>query len=387
MADLTRDNKASGFDVDSLKVQNSVALAAATVVYADCMVFVNASGYAIGAGTSATNAYFCAGVAAKQVDNSSGSAGAKSVDVHNFAYLDNDTTNPITRAMLGRSFCYAVDNHTVGSSSLGGSLCLAGVPLFIDPAGKVAVSFNSRGNLAPAFAASPYASPSDFRAHVVATNLAALTFTAGTFSADANGALATQDGITVGASGIAAGDVIIFPAGTIGTGVVSAANSGPWLLTSVGGASAKFTGIRPPWYAHGSSITPRPIEVAAGTLYGGTSWKPYADVLVAGTPLVVGTGDPKMMPRQMTQQITLVAGTLSIANFPVASAAKLGFACTGAIGGTPAVTTTNFAIKKTSGITAGGIGTAAVVVEAQSVAGTIVNTDVSVLNVTLINNG
>ena len=87
----------------------------------------------------------------------------------------------------------------------------------------------------------------------------------------------------------------------------------------------------------------------------------------------------------MTQQITLAAGTATIANFPVWLAARLGFSCSGAIGGTAAATTTNFAIKASGGITIGGIGTAAVIVEAQSVSDTIVNTDVSVINVTLYN--
>lgn len=388
MADLTRSYKGSGYG--PTVISNSAKLEASASVYGLCMVFVNAAGYAVGSVASATVACYCAGAASRDVSNATGSQGAASVDLHDFTYVDNDTTNPITIADLNRVYCYAVDNHTVGRSSVGGSLVLAGVPVAIDAAGKIGVRFNTTGALAPAFTESPYlgsAAGLDFTAHVVATNLAALTFTGGTFSADANGALATQDGITVAASGIAAGDVIIFPAGTITTGVVSAANSGPWLLTSVGGASAKFTGIRPDWYRHDGNITPRPIKVAAGTLFAGTNWKPFADVLVSGTPLLVGTGDPKLMPESMTQQITLVAGTSTLSNFPVFAAAKLGFSTTGCIGGTQAGTTTNYTIKKSSGITAGGIGTAAVIVEAQSVAGTIVNTDVAVINVTLTNNG
>jgi hypothetical protein len=385
VADLTRSYKGSGFG--PTVVGNSVKLEASASVYALCMVFVNASGYAVGSVSAATVACFCAGVASRDVSNASGSQGAVSVDLHDFFYLDNDTTNPITIADLNRSYCYAVDNHTVGRSSVGGSLLLAGVPVAIDAAGKIAVRFNTSGALAGAFAESPYLGTSsdlDFTAHVVATNLAALTFTGGTFTADANGALATQDGITVAASGIAAGDVIIFPTGTITTGVVSAANSGPWLLTSVGGASAKFTGIRPDWYRHGASMSPHPIRVAAGTLFANTDWKPYADVLVSGTPLVIGTGDPKFRPVQVTQTVTLSSSAATITNVPIHSATRSNVhAALGAVGGT---TTSTIGYGIIVAPTPGDLGTASTVVNAIASGGTKNGTsDTSILIVTITN--
>lgn len=384
MADATSDYKGSGFG--PVAVANSIKLEASATVYGLCMVFANASGYAVGSVSAASSACFCAGVAARGVANGA-TQGAVSVDLHDLFYLDNDSTNPITRAMLGRSYCYAVDNHTVGSSSVGGSLLLAGVPIAFDAAGKVAVRFNASGILAGAFAESPYLGSTqalDFTAHVVATNLAALTFTGGTFSADANGALSTQDGITVAASGIAAGDVIIFPQGTITTGVVSAANSGPWLLTSVGGASAKFTGIRPDWYRHGSNVTPRAVRVTAGTLFAGTDWKPYSDSLVSGTPLVIGTGDPKFYPVKVTQTVTLSSSAAAIANVPIFSATRTNVvASLSAVGGT---TTSTIGWGIIVAPTPGGIGTATTTVNAIASGGTKNGTaDTSVLLVTIDN--
>lgn len=384
MADSVQDYKGSGFG--PTVIGNSIKLEASATVYGLCMVFANASGYAVGSVSAASSACYCAGVAARGVANGT-TQGAVSVDLHDLFYLDNDSANPITRAMLNRSYCYAVDNHTVGSSSVGGSLLLAGVPVAIDAAGKVAVRFNTSGILAGAFAESPYlgaSQGSDFTAHVVATDLAALTFTAGTFSADANGALSTQDGITVGASGIAVGDVIVFPKGTITTGVVSAANSGPWLLTSVGGASAKFTGIRPDWYRHGANITPRPIRVAAGTLFANTDWKPYADVLVGGTPLVIGTGDPKFRPVQVTQTVTLTSSAATITNVPIHSATRSNVhAALGAVGGT---TTSTIGYGIIVAPTPGDLGTASTVVNAIASGGTKNGTaDTSILIVTITN--
>lgn len=377
MADSTSDYKGSGFG--PTVVGNSIKLEAAATVYGLCMVFANASGYAVGSVSAASSACFCAGVASRGVSNAAGAQGAVSVDLHDLFYLDNDTTNPITRAMLGRTFCFAVDNHTVGSSSIGGSLLLAGVPIAFDAAGKVAVRFNTSGILAGAFAESPYvgASGNDFRARNVATNLAALTFTAGSFSADANGALGAQDGVTN-----VAGDTIIFPAGTITTGVVSAANSGPWVLTSVGAGGAKFTGIRPDWYPHGGTMRQDPIEVTAGTLFLGTRWKHYADTLT--TALVIGTGDPKLMPEKVTQTVTLASSAATIANVPIFSATRSNVvASLSAVGGT---TTSTIGWGIIVAPTPGGIGTASAVVNAIASGGTKNGTaDTSVLLVTIHN--
>lgn len=359
---------------------------AAVAIQAGQLVMLNATGYAIGALLTASNAYAARGFARLSVDNSAGSPGDLRIELETDYYLDNDSTNPITQAMLGRSYCYAVDNHTVGSSDVAGSLSLVGVPVSLgvgDLAGKVAV----RVGVATPYAVNPLlagSSSAAFKAHVVATNLAALTFTAGSFSADANGALATQDGITVGSTGIAASNVIIFPTGTITTGVVSAANSGPWVLTSVGGASAKFTGVRPDWYPHGGNVPAAPIEVSAGALFGNTRWKPYADTLVAATPLVIGTSDPKFRPVQVTQTVTLSSSAATITNVPIHSATRSNVvASLSAVGGT---TTSTIGWGIIVAPTAGDLGTASTVVNAIASGGTKNgSSDTSVLLVTITN--
>lgn len=375
MADLTRDNQVSRFGV--VPIVNSYPVAASTYLYAGNYVALNASGYLIQTSLTASPAYAIVGVVSKDVDNSSGQNGDLFADVENIYFLDNDTTNPITAAHIGRAYCYIVDNHTVSSADLG-YRPLAGVPVALGSTanqtyGKVAVACG----VATPYASNPYlaASSGAFEARGVATNLAALTFAAdGTFEADANGAIASQDGLTV-----AVNDVFILPAGTITTGVVSAANSGPYVITAIGGASAKFTGRRPAWWYDGGAVPNKSIEVRSGTLFGGTRWKPFCAV-----SQVIGTDDPQLYPERVTQQVTLVAGTKTISNVPILSTSRVGLSVA-LIGGTPAATTTAYQKKLSSGATAGGIGTAAFIVEAQSVAGTIVNTDVAVLNVTLIN--
>lgn len=332
---------------------------------------VNSSGYLIGSGILAGDVPV--GAVEKAVDNSAGSAGAQTANVLRDVMYDNDATNPITQAMLFRSYCYQVDNHTAGASDVGGTLAVIGVPVYLGTgrdAGKVGVKVLACTPHAPLPAASQ-----GFEARGVATNLEAGAFAAGVFTATANGAMATQDGLT-----IAVGDTLILPAGTLTTLVVSAANSGPYVVTAIGAAGAKVVLTRPSWWKHGAGArASSQIKVAAGTLFAGTTWRSFAVATVT-----IGTGDPALYPERVTQQVTLASGTRTISNVPIFSAARLGLSIKLA-GGTPAGTTTAFDQKLTSGITAGGIGTAALIVEAHSVKGTIVNTDVSVINVTMVN--
>jgi hypothetical protein len=370
MADITtRDNKPAQYG--TVVEKDSIPLAA-VAVRGGVALALNSSGY--GKSASIVAGDIVVGVSDRAVDNSAGSAGAQSVDAQRDYYFINDSTNPITQAHLFRSYCYLVDNATVGSSDVGGTLAVVGVPVSLGTgrdAGKVAVRIG-----VVSLHAEPPSYGAEGVARGVATNLEAGAFSAGVFTATANGALATQDGLT-----IAVNDVLVLPEGTLTTLVVSAANSGPYVVTSIGSASSKVVLTRPSWWKHGTAMRPAAeIKIVAGTLYAGTKWRSFA---AAG--VTIGTTDPKLYPEQVTQQVTLASGTVTISNVPVFSASRLGFGCSGSIGGTAAATTTNFAIKASGGITAGGIGTAAVIVEAQSVSDTIVNTDTSVLNVTLFN--
>src|SRR5262249_6780178 len=68
----------------------------------------------------------------------------------------------------------------------------------------------------------------------------------GALTESANGALAAQDGLT-----IAVGDILFLPHGLTN---VTAADVGPWVVTGLGGASSKWTLVRPSWWPHGSAI-------------------------------------------------------------------------------------------------------------------------------------
>jgi hypothetical protein len=376
MANLERDFQTQRAGV-SVALESAPALADA-VQYAGLLAMLDTDGYLVGATASADPTDICIGTMSKAIDNTDGSSGdiKGQIELASY-YYDIDATNPITQDDLFRTIVYRVDNHTVGTSDVGGTLAPVGIPIRM---GSSADNTSGKVAVLPYFASinAPLpASAQGFVARLVATNLEAGAFSGGVFTATANGALATQDSVAP-----AVGDVIILPAGTLTTLVVSAANSGPYVVTSLGGASAKVTLARPAWWRHANGV-PLGAEIrgAAGTIYSGTTWRSF---VTTGT-VVIGTSDPALYPLEVTQRITLAAGTYTISNVPVRLAARLGFSCSGAVAGTAAATTTNFAISATNGITIGGIGTAAVIVEAQSVSDTIVNTDVSVINVTLSN--
>ena len=72
----------------------------------------------------------------------------------------------------------------------------------------------------------------------------------------------------------AVGDVLVLPPGTLTTLVVSAANSGPYEVTSLGAAGSKVVLTRPANYQHGDTITSgTAIQVGGeGTSYANTRW-------------------------------------------------------------------------------------------------------------------
>lgn len=93
--------------------KKSIPMAASTLIYAGALVAISSTGYAINAVGSDPNAYVV-GVAREQVDNSSGSAGAKYIEIESgvFTLANSSSTGAITIADVGRR-CYVVDNATV----------------------------------------------------------------------------------------------------------------------------------------------------------------------------------------------------------------------------------------------------------------------------------
>jgi hypothetical protein len=108
------------------------------------------------------------------------------------------------------------------------------------------------------------------------------------------GALGAQD--AVGTLGL--GSVVFLPAGLAN---VNAVDTGPWVITSIGSALAKYALARPSWWVTGATASfSQPIFVApAGATWGNSTWKP----MLAGA--LIGATDPQFYPR--IQQVTLAA--------------------------------------------------------------------------------
>ncbi len=98
-----------------------LGVAAATKIYAGSMVAADAAGNIVPAANAA--GLVVLGRAEEQVDNSSGLAGDKSVQIRRrkvFAFI-NSTTNPVTAAFIGRSV-FVEDDATVSSQGGSGSI-------------------------------------------------------------------------------------------------------------------------------------------------------------------------------------------------------------------------------------------------------------------------
>jgi hypothetical protein len=151
----------------------------------------------------------------------------------------------------------------------------------------------------------PEDSPAPFTARGVALSLHAYNGSGtGTLTSTANGTFASQnniDGLTV-----AVGDQIFIPAGLSN---VTAVDSGPWVVKSLGASGAKWQLARPAWWSHGSSWTSgQSVHIGGeGAIYSGTTWVATA---AAG---VIDTTDSAFYCREITFQVTLVSATQALA--------------------------------------------------------------------------
>lgn len=295
-------------------------------------------------------------------------------------YFDTGTsTHAITDSNRDRP-CYAYDNNTLYLDNPGGTLPFVGIVHHVDADGSVHVYIAPQNGVGPVYtpATGGAAATYDDTVRAVATSIPAGTITNGVYTATANGAFSTaQDGVT-----LAVGDKFILPAGTITTLVVTAAQAGVYQVTSLGGASAKWTFQLAPSWQLGATITPE-TEVRVGgegTLFKGTKW--YADP--ASASKIVGTDDPVLYPREVTQTVTLSSSAATITNVPIKSATKSNvIASLAAVGGT---TTSTIGWGIIVAPTPGGIGTATTTVNAIASGGTKNGTsDTSQLIVTIIN--
>lgn len=367
---------------------------ASTSIYGGALVGINAAGNAVPA--SANSALKIVGRAERQCLNlatggtispdgiANGTAGSIFVHVRQGVFYFNiNADSTITKANFGANV-YASDDNTVSLSDSGGTRPFVGV--IVDPAGDMAPSPLSSQvgvfvGLANPYAANPELPAqlsTQFKARGVVTSLQAYTGSGtNTLTETSNGAWAAQDGITN-----AVGDVVFIQAGT--TNLVGALDSGPWVITGLGGAGSKWTLQRPDWWTTGA-IMPigAVIEMGGeGTLWAGTSWKSFAAVGSA----VIGTNDPTFYVGRVTQTAVLVAGTVTISNVGVRSLSKSQFSASlNTNGGTLTGTVGYGVLPNVSALTAGYIGTSSIPFKAIATADAVQASDTSTINVTIMN--
>lgn len=188
---------------------------------------------------------------------------------------------------------------------------------------------------------------------------------------------ATQDGVTN-----VVGDVVFIQGGT--TNLTNAKDAGPWVVQSLGSASASWVLVRPAWFAQGA-ICPLGLVIdidGEGTLWAGTQWKSFATVGSA----VIGTNDLTFYVGRVTQTAVLAAGTIAVTNVGVKSLSKSQFiASMNTNGGTLTGTVGYGVLPNVSALTAGYIGTSSLTFKAIATAQAVQSSDTSTINVTVIN--
>jgi len=178
-----------------------------------------------------------------------------------------------------------------------------------------------------------------------------------------------QDGVT----GIE-GDLVLLANQT------AADENGVYELGVVAG-TAPLT--RVDWMPAGAILRPGyTVYAEEGTLFASTAW-----FISVTDEVVVGTDAHVWYPECVTQTAILVAGTVAIATVPVLSATRTGIVLTRHTANTCVATAGGYHCTNggANGLTAGPVGTAAAIIEATVLAGTINNADVSTLRVTVLN--
>lgn len=266
---------------------NGLPVAANTKIYANSIVAMSSSGYAVPA--SADPSLVVIGRALNGADNTGGAAGALTINVEQgaFDFAMSAAPNAPLSADVGK-VVFAADDCTISRTNAGGTLPVAGVFLGLyTPAN----SSTTRAivQMGPASMAGNVGGSMTGAGFVrcVITSIAAYAAADGVITASANGAIGTQDGLT-----LAVGDLVLLPAVSAGAGSIAAADVGPYVVTAVGSASAKFVLTRPSWWAQGAGIQPGvSISVALGTKWSGSTWK-----ALCASGQIVGTNSPVLYP-------------------------------------------------------------------------------------------
>jgi len=364
---------------------SNVALPLATGVkaYQGAALYLDTATNTVKPGVAGNQNLIPAGTAQETVDNTGGSS---TIPVMTRLYseiaaqwFDNATGGAAITALF--SLAYVLDDHTVTNSPVNNSI--AGRVWALDSKKGVLVQ-PLTGTIESVFGGD---SPSDggnlaFTARAVITSLAAYTGSGtGTLTGSANGAIGAQDGVTL----LVGNQVFIME----GTANVTAVDSGPWVVSSLGSAGSKYVLKRPSWFFTGATWIPGVrVEIGGeGAFWANCSVKATA---AAG---VIDTTNAAWYVGRVTFQITLASGTkvlsagtggLGGSNCPVGILSASRSNCEvslNALGGTN-TGTVSFGSKA---LTPGPIGTAAVSLFAFAANMATQSSDASVLNVTIDN--
>lgn len=196
----------------------------------------------------------------------------------------------------------------------------------------------------------------------------------GTLTETSNGAISAADGVT-----LAVGDVVFMEPGLSN---VTAKDAGPYLVTALGGASAKWVLTRPWWFPQGGYLgnSSTPIDIGSeGTAWANTQWKGFAAYAT-----VIGTTDCAFYVGRVTKAQALTSSTATISTIGVFSATLSNVLCTiGAAGGTQ---TSTIGYGPIAAVTPGYSGTASIVIDAIASGFTKNGTaDTSTVNCSIIN--
>jgi hypothetical protein len=349
MTALAKDRKTDKMGPEDMVLPGILGfpIAASTKVYGGSLVATDSAGRVVPA--SATATLVVQGRAEKQVDNSSGNAGALTVEIRQGVFYWNQGTgvDAITIANRFQS-CYASDDNTVNLTDAGGTRPFAGYIVDVRADGQVAVATGIVPSPSGAGVAPAAGNNVVYNVRGVATanvsNLASFTV--------------ANDGIT-----LVEGDRVLLPAQT------TASQNGIYVVGVVGGGTAPLT--RAADFDAGTEVKSMSlVTVSAGTVGTGLIFK-----LTTAGAITVGTTSIAFTPILQKGTATLVAGTVTVNAFVLAGSSVV---VTRNTANTTTATTGGYAVPTRTPGANGALGT--FVIQAQVAAGTISNADVSTID-------
>lgn len=253
-----------------------VGVLAATPLYSGWLCARDANGYAVP--FTETTGLTSLGKSRDDVPAADASGDREGIfDAATFEYAMSSAAGDSFVDAEAPAVCYGVDNQTIGKLSTGRSI--AGLYLGVSAeTGKARVFV---GPVAHAMALALLAAPSvgggsapSLRARAATTANLSATLVANVLTADANGALGAQDGVT-----LIVGDKLFVKDQAAG------AARGLYVVTSLGSGSSKFVLTRAPEFdASAEAMAGTSIYVSEGTVNGNQTWE-----LTTDDPITLGT--------------------------------------------------------------------------------------------------